>query len=672
MYHEAYTGPPPTKYYESPMSAALVKQGKLPPVEQRLPIPSDVGIVGGPEGIGEYGGYYRMTSGGNYIGEWIVASWNTRDSMGGVKWFPWVGKSWEVSDDGRVWTFKLRRGMKWSDGTPFTMESIQFAWEDNNLDKSLTPVAPMDFRDPVTGTDARFQVVDDNTWTLTYDTPVFTIMESRSTPSNICGPGRYCMYAHPGLKKYYPQYSNQAQVDQYMKEENVADWRSLLQAKYHIYNNMIEIGCMAPFCAVLNEVGIQTEWERNHYYMFVDPEGNQIPYLDGAIMPIVEDRDVTVFRAMSGENDGRTSPFLTGELPLYAQNMERGDYSLYLWPSSGGADLGISLNQTWNEDPYIGQLIRTKDFRLALSHALDGNQLNETVLAGIGIVQNRVPPSHTPYYPGDEYAMLNTEYDMAKANRLLDGLGLTAKDKDGFRTRPDGDGPIELFFVISDNPAVVQSTEIAQSAWRELGIKLSFQASAAFYADIRLNLEYGTINRDYSAYQANPWMVDWTSLAPLVESTHLANDIGRWYGTAGQAGMGPTGPDPAFKPLAQPGNFPADPSGMLKKLSESWIAGKSFSNLDPRRIELGKDLFRINAEELFSINKIGFSGIFRGIYLNRNNLRGKPVTHERDHNGFTAWAHWFEDGWDNYHHPGNRSKECTSWAFVQGGMPECS
>ena len=42
---------------------------------ERLPVPEDVEVLAGPDGIGEYGGYYRQMLWHNYIGEWITASW---------------------------------------------------------------------------------------------------------------------------------------------------------------------------------------------------------------------------------------------------------------------------------------------------------------------------------------------------------------------------------------------------------------------------------------------------------------------------------------------------------------------------------------------------------------------------------------------------------------------
>ena len=299
-----------------------------------------------------------------------------------------------------------------------------------------------------------------------------------ATPSSLCGPGRVCITSHPKMKKYYPQYAGQPAIDKLIKDEGHADLKALLNDRWHVYSNIKEIPCAAPYCATSDSESL-TEWEKNQYHWFVDPEGNQIPYNDGAVMPKLEDRDVIVFRAMAGEEDGRTSTFIPGELPLYIENMERGDFSVFHWPSSGGADLSATMQQTFNEDPRIGELIRTRDFRIALSHSVDKEDLNTVVLSGIGVVQNRVPRPNNPYYPGDNYRLLHMEQDLNKANQLLDGLGLTQRDSGNFRMHKDGSGTIEMQITVGTNvnPAVAQSAEILKAGWQSIGIKTKDRGS---------------------------------------------------------------------------------------------------------------------------------------------------------------------------------------------------
>ena len=109
----------------------------------------------------------------------------------------------------------------------------------------------------------------------------------------------------------------------------------------------------------------------------------------------------------------------------------------------------------------------------------------------------------------------------------------------------------------SPNPAVSQAAEILKAAWQGVGIKTIIAAVRARTGE---SLQTTQIARDYSAYQYNPWTVQWTSLAPLTRGD-LAGEIGQWYASRGAEGMAPSGGDPDWLPLAGAGEFPADAGG---------------------------------------------------------------------------------------------------------------
>ena len=96
LYHSAYQGPLPSKFFEAPLSAQLAKEGSLPPLNERLPVPEDVSVVMGPDGIGEYGGAYRITEIRSYTGEWVAFGFVQRDSDE-INFGPGAGKKWEAS-----------------------------------------------------------------------------------------------------------------------------------------------------------------------------------------------------------------------------------------------------------------------------------------------------------------------------------------------------------------------------------------------------------------------------------------------------------------------------------------------------------------------------------------------------------------------------------------------
>jgi peptide/nickel transport system substrate-binding protein len=119
-------------YKEAPSLAAAAKEGKLPPVAQR--VSDEPEVVKPLESVGKYGGQLRFglrgSSDYNHILRMVGAQGLVRWDPQYTKVIPNVAKSFEVDPSGKVFTFHLRKGMKWSDGKPFTADDIVFNVED--------------------------------------------------------------------------------------------------------------------------------------------------------------------------------------------------------------------------------------------------------------------------------------------------------------------------------------------------------------------------------------------------------------------------------------------------------------------------------------------------------------------------------------------------------------
>ena len=119
---------PPTRFNEAPMLAEQVAAGTLPPVEERLPEnPAVIPVI---EMVGKYGGNIRRGYKG--MSDYTGQTYFTRNSLTRFNWdttlAPMLAESWEMSDDAKVWTWHLRKGTKWSDGTPLTTKDTQWWW----------------------------------------------------------------------------------------------------------------------------------------------------------------------------------------------------------------------------------------------------------------------------------------------------------------------------------------------------------------------------------------------------------------------------------------------------------------------------------------------------------------------------------------------------------------
>lgn len=635
-----YDGPRPTSFQEAPMLAELVLQGSLPPLMERLPVEEDIRVVNVPE-IGEFGGTYRITSNGLGGHEANLEQWVKRDGDG-IQWYDFVGY-FTLSDDGRTYTMRLRDGLKWSDGEPLTMDDIRFAWEEVNFNKELNPGLGGMYKDLVSGNEVTFNVIDDLHFTLTYDSPNYALMTNRADRrGHFCG---VCWFvADHYMKQFHPDHANAADLEKAIKDAGAENWTGLFSGKTNMHTNP-EHPSIAPF---------QLNWwndsrihfVRNPYFFQVDPAGNQLPYVDAFTKIKVESRDVAVFRTMAGETDAYTRAFQLGDLPLLQANAENGGYQVFLWPSTGGNDIGLHMNMTYNTDPEIGKWIRTADFRKALSLGINREQINEVMFHGLGTIQAWIPHPETPYYPGAQWASVDISHDPVTANRILDGLGLTAKDADGYRMRSDGTGPIELSIAFPNDESA-KIAPMVQQMWRDIGIKLVLDTTSVYYQIMRNDTGYMALHTDFSAYHADPWMIGWNRVTPVTTSAQIAAAIGLYFQTQGAEGMAP-GPNSDFLPAAPPNNYAADPSGSLMMLQEIYVKGRSLPRFSPERVELGKQIFQTNVEEKYTLGSIGFTATRRGVMVNRKNFRNVPELHIRDKYGFWTETYYFENGIGNF------------------------
>jgi len=667
-----YDGPRPTTFNESPALTRLVMSGALPPLEERIPVAADVLVVPLPDEVGAYGGTWRITN-TRTSGPHAFGGLGVQANADGETFIPNVVKSWTLSDDKKVYTFKLREGARWSDGAPFTTEDWRFAWEDINLDPDLGPANAYLHDTDRAGTPLKLGVVDDYTFTMTFELPRASFLDGDNTLRSSIMAHFWSWYAPAHyLKPFHKKYADAKKLDEMVNAAEVEDWVALFRSRA---NFQLEEQVDAPFMGpwfMCEKTAFHSRMCRNPYYFGVDPEGNQLPYIDSIFTNVVESPEVSALRSMGGESDLVTGGVVTiGLLPVFIKNMEKGDYSLYHWPA-WARDLALVFNQTYNDDPEIGRLIRTKEFRIALALGIDGTAMNETVFLGLGTTnQNYMAVRGTPYYPGDEWLNLDTKLDIPRANKMLDDLGLEDTDGDGFRNRigdVTGDkGNLELFLE-PRKEIMVAAAELLQEQWAKIGIKLDFKLNPRGASNVAANTSYmmlSTANRG-GGDPPNPWYGPLT-YGPGYANTHTGPLIGKCY-VGRDDGMCKTDVDPSYLPLAPEGNYPADPTGVLAHMLDIWDEGASASQYDPKRIEIAQELFRIMAEEKFEISIIIGAGAGRGLVLKRNNFRNVPKTNSAPKSpGWWPMIYYFEDGIDNINHPGNKSTRYKSENLLGAG-----
>ena len=166
------------RFNEAPMLTQLVNAGRLPPVEDRLPEKSDVLLIPALREIGKYGGTLRRV----YIGAGDI-SCNAgrmsqisplRHTSDGNQLMPWTFKAFEPNSDGSEWTAHLRKGLKWSDGSPFTADDWLFSVNEALKNDDLAPNKDLWVKGPGPGL-VNAEKIDDYTVKYSYPSPFWTL-----------------------------------------------------------------------------------------------------------------------------------------------------------------------------------------------------------------------------------------------------------------------------------------------------------------------------------------------------------------------------------------------------------------------------------------------------------------------------------------------------------------
>src|SRR6266545_3212903 len=338
----------PKTLNEAPQLAALVKAGKLPPVAER--VGQDPLVIKPLHEIGKYGGTWRR----GFTGPDHLLFWDYT----GDKVTPNIAKGYEMQDGGRTLVLHLRRGMKWSDGNPFTADDIVFWFEDIYRNKDLvpTPSAAM----AINGKQGVVEKVDTYTVKFKFPEPYYMFPDMLAGSTDVGGQawrgalglGAYAP-AHY-LKQFHPKYAGQAEVDKKFKEAKFDSWVRMFLFKNDWSLNP-ELPVLSPWKTVTPINTATWTLERNPYSVFVDAAGNQLPYIDRVVLTLGENLEVINLRAIAGEYDFQARHLDLAKVPVFIENQQKGGYKLYLDPGDYGGDMIIKFNLSYEADPEIAK-----------------------------------------------------------------------------------------------------------------------------------------------------------------------------------------------------------------------------------------------------------------------------------------------------------------------------
>ena len=516
---------------ESPMLAELVASGDLPPLAERLP---DNPLVVEPyEQVGRYGGdlYIAATSLRGFGTDLHVIGFESplalySDTTVG----PNVIEEWEISADKRVYTLHLREGIRWSDGEPLTTDDIMFWWnEEVNHPELTTSVFIVEFQE------MEVEQIDDYTVRVTLGRP-FPMFE-RTLSLQWAYQGEWYRPSH-FLKDFHPNYVDPDVLLERAEEEGFDSIRDYYYSRAGWSPKPIHPDTPTIIAYDLVEKGVDTWiWERNPYYWKVDTEGNQLPYIDRVIVRQVENAETIQGQIISGQVDIEVWTNSLGNYTLYRENEGAGGYRTLLWESAASAEVNYMPNQTY-DDETLRAIFQDVRFRRALSLAIDRDEINEQLYFGRAEPRQYTVHPSSAYYE-EAWAQAYAEFDPERANELLDDMGLTQTDGDGFRLMPDGR---RLAFTIQywpEEPATKTAmSELVKEYWAEIGVDITLQpqdrslnAQRAEANEIQMNIWHGGGTTD------NIWMNN--ASPPLAAGIGWGTLWAQWYSTDGEEGERP-------------------------------------------------------------------------------------------------------------------------------------
>ncbi len=514
---------------EAPQVTELVKAGKLPPLEQRLP--KDPLIVTPYEAPGYYGGTWHMMVDNPDLGIFkMVAGYAPlmRWTADAANLEPGTASHWEVSKDGTALTIHLRQGIKWSDGVEFTSEDIKY-WGELCADGKQRLTWP--FWVLVNGKPPTIETPDKYTVIFHFAGPNWYVPLNMATGFWWCDeynePKHYLKQFDP---KYNPAYKDYSVFDKknftHFNPDRPTLWPWKLEA--------------------IEEGGFRMVFKRNPYYYVVDNKGRQLPYIDEVVATYVPNMQVRVLKILSGEIDAQFRLVEPRDLGLYMDGRKTGDYRVIMWTEASGGATSLLMN--WSPpDPATRELLRNMQFRKALSLAIDRDKCNEVAWRGLGKPRQatisreawhfRTPEGQKVF---DAWAKSYVDFDLKEANRILDEMGLDKRDSAGYRLRKDGQ---RLKITLDCPPANVGSVEVDESlivrdGWEKIGIEVNLHNWPSAEYSLRQKLGkfdvsmHGEAEMDLFTYP--DWVFPTTDL-------YWHGQVGKWYKTGGKEGEKPEG-----------------------------------------------------------------------------------------------------------------------------------
>ncbi|MYB45440.1 MAG: LysM peptidoglycan-binding domain-containing protein [Acidimicrobiia bacterium] len=373
---------------------------------------------------------------------------------------PGLAESWERSDDGLKWTFHLRRGAHWHDGEPFTAQDVDFTFNriiyNDDLPVSARSVFTFRHLDAASGAwrESRMTVraLDTHTIEFVLPAPFAPFLRSLGTP-------------------IYPRHILEKHVDD-----------GSFSTTWDIDTDPAEVIGTGPFLIEEYRPGERVVLKRNPHYWMKDEAGNNLPYLDQVVRLIVPDLEAELAGFLSTASDvhGVSGEEFAQLEPL----QESQNFTIHRrGPGFGTTFLVFNMNPGTDTDtgnPYVApemlEWFRNKRFRQAVAHSINKDAIIDGIQHGLAYEQwSSISPAAGDFHNPD---VRKYEYDIAKANQILDSIGWTDTNGDGIREDTNGNDLEFSLVTNSGNSVRERVTTLIQKGMKAIGLRVNHQTVA--------------------------------------------------------------------------------------------------------------------------------------------------------------------------------------------------
>jgi peptide/nickel transport system substrate-binding protein len=371
---------------------------------------------------------------------------------------PGLAKSWEVAPDGVTWTFHLRKGAAFSDGHPITAEDVLFSFElvyDDTLHPAMQDMLQSE------GKDFTVTAPDPHTIVINTGKPHAGLLDA------LC----------PGNLPIMPKHV----LGQSYKDGTFA-------AAYNVStppDKLVTSGAWRLAQHVTNE---KTVLVRNPYHYAFDQNRQRLPYLDELVVLVVPDQDAADLKFRAGGVDA-VDDVKPENYKWYEENQEKGNFTLYDVGASQATHLmWVNLNRVQPPvrgikpthgkrlgepfvDPVKYEWFKNKDFRRALSMAIDRDALIKGAFYGYGEKNwSQTTSSNKVWHTPD---IAKPDYNPSEAKKLLAGMGFKDTNGDGFLEDARGNPVSFMLKTNSSNALRVSMANFIRDDLAKIGIRMT-------------------------------------------------------------------------------------------------------------------------------------------------------------------------------------------------------